>query len=913
MPLKMLLSLRSKGWGKWLLSWNTMLDTRFDNLSISHKLTLGLGVLVGLTFLVVGRNYLGSFMATANIKRTQELRVPTVVKSAGAETNLLKMSSHVWGYLATGESEFRNLYQQARQDFESELAQMIALLQTDSSSENKRRLQELQATYQQWKILPARLFTLRDNYFENQAAIRLLKEEGEAPIAIILLETKKMLAAQAARSPSSANTNLLKDMADFQSSFALLVSSLRGYLVTQEPSFRFEYAAKFNANQKVWKILTDNQSSLTPAQQKSLRIIAENRESFLELRHQMFAIVESKRNREDLYLFSTQAEPLAEKMFTLLQEIVTSQQSALSSELKIGNQSLISAQWQAILGGILALLVAIFMGLLLRKKIAAPIARLTEATARIMKGDLDSKAKVESGDEIGTLAATFNQMTYHLKQSLQELENYSHVLEERTIALADAKEAAVAANRAKSTFLASISHELRTPLNAILGFTQLMSRDSTTTAQQKETLEIINKSGEHLLVLIDDVLEVSKIEAGKTKLNVTDCDLHYLLNSLQDMLQLKAQHKNLEFIWEISPSVPRYVQTDESKLRQVLINLLGNAIKFTERGHVKLQVLSANSDQLLVTSEQCQICFLVEDTGIGISPQELDSLFEPFVQAEAGTQSQQGTGLGLAISRNFVQLMGGDISVVSQPSQGSTFRFDIQVKQVDDVRLAIQTSRHVIGLAPGQPRYRILIFEDRRENSLLLLNLLKPLGFEVQLSENGQEGIALWKSWKPHLILMDIQMPVMDGLEVTKYIRANSIGQKTIIIALTASAFEGRRINCLAAGCDDFLSKPFQKYVLLEKIAQHLGVRYLYEKSQVLPLSSLAVSENPQAKIENLKLQIAQMPAEWVAQLNHFACAADTEQILLLLEKIPQESSYLVQAIANLLDNFDFEQIINLT
>ncbi len=890
-----------------------MVKNKFDNLSISHKLTVGFGVLVGLTFLVVGRNYLGSFLATANIKRTQELRVPTVVKSAEAEANLLKMSSHVRGYLATGESEFRNLYQQARQEFESELAQMIALLQTYSSSENRGRLQELQATYQEWKILPDRLFTLRDNYFENQPAIRLLKEEGEVPIAIILLETKKMIAAQAARSPSSANTNLLKDMADFQSSFALLVSSLRGYLVTQEPSFRFEYTAKFNANQEAWEILTNHQSLLTPTQQKYFQIIVENRERFLELPQQMFAIVESKRNREDLYLFSTQAEPLAEQMLTLLQEIVASQQSALGSELKIGNQSLISAQWQAILGGILALLVAIFMGLLLRKKIAAPIARLTEATTRIMEGDFDTKAKVESGDEIGRLAATFNQMTYYLKQSRQKLENYSHVLEERTVALADAKEAAVAANRAKSTFLASISHELRTPLNAILGFTQLMSQDSNTTPQQQETLEIINRSGEHLLVLINDVLEVSKIEAGKTKLNLTNCDLHYLVNSLQEMLYLKAQYKNLELLWEISPSVPRFVETDQAKLRQVLINLLGNAIKFTEQGYVKLRVFLPNTEQLSVTGESFQICFEIEDTGIGITPDELDNLFQPFVQTKAGAQSQQGTGLGLAISRNFVQLMGGNISVVSQPDRGSTFRFDIQLKQVDDGHFVTQISEHVIGLVPGQPDYRILIVEDTRENGLLLLNLLQPLGYEVQLAENGQEGIALWQSWQPHLILMDIQMPVMDGLEATKYIRENSIEQKTVIIALTASAFEERRMNCLAAGCDDFVSKPFQKDVLLEKIAQYLGVRYLYQRSQVSSKSSITVPENPQEKIKNLQLQIAQMPTQWVEQLNYFASAADSEQILLLLAEISEESSFLAEAIADLVDNFDFEQIIDLT
>ena len=475
-----------------------------------------------------------------------------------------------------------------------------------------------------------------------------------------------------------------------------------------------------------------------------------------------------------------------------------------------------------------------------------------------------------------------------------------------------AKEVADAANKAKSEFLANMSHELRTPLNAILGFVQVMTRDSSLNQDQKEHLEIIGRSGEHLLSLINDVLEMSKIEAGQLTLNEVSFDLYRLLNSLQDMLELKAESKGLQLIFDRAPDVPQYIRADESKLRQVLINLLGNGIKFTESGHVILRVRTGKvaegkgdkgdkgdteekkdfscqpmtydhsqrqeSTGALVlakwdgvpTGEQgseiaalppCSsiplpLLFEVEDTGPGIAPEDLDRLFEAFGQTETGRKSQEGTGLGLPISRRFVHLMGGDITVESTPGVGSSFRFYIQINLAEASEVqTLKPHRQAIGLEAGQPTYRILVVEDKWANRQLMVRLLAPLGFEVREATNGQEAIALWQDWHPHLIWMDMRMPVMDGYEATREIKARSGDRSPVILALTANAFEEERLVALAIGCDDFIRKPCQEEVILEKMAEYLGVRYSYTDStettiDLEPMTALSTSsEQPHSSL----------------------------------------------------------------
>ena len=521
-----------------------------------------------------------------------------------------------------------------------------------------------------------------------------------------------------------------------------------------------------------------------------------------------------------------------------------------------------------------------------------------------------------------------------LQLSHQELENYAQTLEqkvqqrtqellEKNIALEKAKQAAEAANRAKSAFLANMSHELRTPLNAILGFSQLLSREPELQPQHREQIGIINRSGNHLLSLINDILELSKIEAGKAVINLSNVDLYNLLQTWQEMFQLKATSKGLELIFAVALDLPRYVETDERKLSQILINLLGNAVKFTEKGRVILHVKRGNGSWVIGKGKEnynYQLVFEVEDTGPGISPEEIEKLFATFVQTEAGMKSQQGTGLGLAISYQLAQLMGGEITVESTVGEGSVFKLTLPVSLPKFAQILEQThTPEVIGLAPNQRSYRILIVEDVAENRLFLVQLLSSVGFEVREAENGQAAIAIWESWQPDLILMDMRMPVMDGYEATRQIKATLAGQKTAIVALTASVFDNKPA-ILAAGCNDCVQKPFRESELFAKIAEHLGVQYLYAQKPLNPklarseengnLKSTGIVEKTAR--ENLEACLSAMPTQWKTELYDAALLLNEEGCMELIEQIANEYPDLYRTIKDLIVNFRFDLVMNL-
>ena len=363
-----------------------------------------------------------------------------------------------------------------------------------------------------------------------------------------------------------------------------------------------------------------------------------------------------------------------------------------------------------------------------------------------------------------------------------------------------------------------------------------MMRSPILSKEDRENINIINQSGSYLLTLINNILDLSKIETGKITLNVHNFDLYYLLKELEQLLHHNAEKKGLTLIFEVQNDVPQYIYTDETKLRQVLINLINNGIKFTSEGGVYVSVIPHQSS---VISEDLKnnfqngenkstIIFEVSDTGAGIAKEEMDKLFEAFVQTQTGKHSHEGTGLGLHISRKFINLMGGDIEVNSQLGKGTTFRFEINVDVVDKNDLEIKTNlRHVIALKANQPRYKILIVDDIIANRLLLRKLLQPLGFELKEAINGKQAVEIWEEWQPDLIWMDMKMPIMDGYDATKQIKSTPKGNRTKIIALTASVLEEEKAVILAAGCDDFVRKPFRDSNIFEAIKKNLGVEYI--------------------------------------------------------------------------------------
>ena len=512
----------------------------------------------------------------------------------------------------------------------------------------------------------------------------------------------------------------------------------------------------------------------------------------------------------------------------------------------------------------------------------------------------------------GNIVKVLENFTTELEDKVEERTSQLEASVEKTeMALSRAKEA----NEAKSRFLANMSHELRTPLNAILGFTQLMSRDSSLSSGNKESLDIINRSGEHLLKLINDILEMSKIEAGRITLEENEFDFFLMLKSIEEMLQLKAKFKNLKLTFTKNSNVPQFIKADEGKLRQTLINILGNAIKFTDKGQVNLRVKLEKKQQQDLESIFSDMYFLhceIEDTGVGIEAENLDKLFTPFEQTKSGRSSQEGTGLGLSICKKFIELMGGEIKLKSTVGKGTIFKFNILVTPV--VANTIQSNRYkqVVSLAPNQPSYRILAVDDRPESRFLLRKMLSNVGFEVNEAANGQEAIDLWKSWQPHLIFMDMQMPIIDGYEATKKIKSYPQGEEAVIIALTASAFEEERMLILSAGCNDFMRKPFYEGELFDKIAYHLGVNFIYEDDLKLQKEAENVSKPKEDSSELTQADIDIMPESWQLEMYQAAEQVDNSRIYQLIAEIPAEYTFLSEKLTNLVKHFRCDTIIDL-
>ncbi|NET48015.1 MAG: response regulator, partial [Merismopedia sp. SIO2A8] len=524
---------------------------------------------------------------------------------------------------------------------------------------------------------------------------------------------------------------------------------------------------------------------------------------------------------------------------------------------------------------------------------------------------------------------------------IQQLKDYAQTLEQRvcdrTLELEKAKDAADKANHAKSDFLASMSHELRTPLNSIIGFTQLLLRDTSIQPGPLERIHTINRSGEHLLTLINNILEMSKVEAGQTTLNNTDTDLHQVLQDVQDMFQIKTKRKGVELQLE-GDRIPQYISLDEGKLRQVLINLIGNAVKFTQHGSITTTVttssegvaetretleagamrattqrqISSNIATPNAIQNQPTLHISIRDTGPGIADAELDKLFAAFEQTASGRQSRQGTGLGLAISKKFIQLMGGEITVESTVGVGTIFHVFLPLiisdNPVESQQISHQT---VIGLVPGQPQYRLLVVDDEPDNRQVLSELLGTVGLEVKLAVDGQDCLEIWQQWRPHLIWMDLRMPKMGGIEATQNIRELEVAQScltaTKIIAITASVFNASREEILGYGFDAYVVKPFKESIIWDTLSQFLGLEFVYaDHHSDHPDNATALLLTPESVSTTLHRL---MPTEWLQDLYGVASQLKRKRVLRLLDQLPEDQGAIAQYIKDLAEEYEFEKI----
>jgi signal transduction histidine kinase/CheY-like chemotaxis protein len=470
----------------------------------------------------------------------------------------------------------------------------------------------------------------------------------------------------------------------------------------------------------------------------------------------------------------------------------------------------------------------------------------------------------------------------------------------RTRELRAAKEAAEVANQAKSLFLANMSHELRTPLSAILGFAQILGRDEGFPESQRRNLTTIHRAGEHLLSMINDVLDMSKVEAGRMQLDPAAFDLRQLLEDLTVMMEVRADAKGLRFLMEMAPGLPTHVVCDPGKLRQILINLLGNAIKFTAEGGAVLRA-SAERDG----GDRLWLVIEVEDSGRGILPEKIESIFDPFVQA-CSSPEERGTGLGLAISRRLARLMGGDIGVASRPGQGSTFtvRLPVTAAAPEEVPAWVRP-RRAVGLAPGERRdWRLLSVEDNADNRDLLRAVLQNVGLDVREAKNGAEGVEQFRQWHPHLVWMDIRMPVMDGHEAVRQIRGLPGGDACPIIAVSASTFLEQREGLIAEGFDDFLRKPYRDSEVHDVLRRHLGVRFALE-----PEVSTPPADGPRALTRE---DLAHLPAAWRERLRNASLQGRLDELEALVAEAAERSPPIATALGELVHGLELERLLAL-
>jgi signal transduction histidine kinase/CheY-like chemotaxis protein len=473
-------------------------------------------------------------------------------------------------------------------------------------------------------------------------------------------------------------------------------------------------------------------------------------------------------------------------------------------------------------------------------------------------------------------------------------------VEERTVSLKTARDEAESANQAKSKFLANMSHELRTPLNAILGFGRNLARAKDLAPERHNEVDIIRRSGDHLLQVIDEILSLARIEAGRVALQWTPFDPVRSLEDIAEMIRVRAQAKGLRFDLEVDNTLPRVIRGDAGKIRQVLINLLGNAVKFTQQGYVRLRACTKRSDK---GPDRISLQLAVEDSGPGIPKEQLDTIFDSFVQGKHTGGDAKGTGLGLAICRSLVDVMEGRIDVTSKPGKGSLFTVTVPVELEEASALDQEDSfeTQVVALKNGQRPIRILVVDDYTDNRMLLTSILERVGFTVREVANGEAAVELFREWHPHLICMDMRMPGMDGYAATKAIRELPRGEQVKIIAVTASVFEEQRDEILGAGCDELVGKPIKEREIFGAIERHLGIEYQY--------ADAPTSQMPEVVSELTKEMLSELPPELLAELGQASLVLDRAAMPMLIQRIEAHAPDTAKGLQLLVDDFQFKRI----
>ncbi|MES2151318.1 MAG: ATP-binding protein [Pseudomonadota bacterium] len=549
----------------------------------------------------------------------------------------------------------------------------------------------------------------------------------------------------------------------------------------------------------------------------------------------------------------------------------------------------------------LALFLALLMAALLAGGVSASTRRIARAARKMAHGDLAQRVPNSRLEEIDALSMSFNHMAGQLqelfnrnKASEDELrgarDHLEELVEQRTSALVAALGQAESANRAKSVFLSNMSHELRTPLNAVIGFSRLMSQAGNLDAEQRQNLVIINRSGSHLLTLINDVLDLSKIEAGQVQLSPEDVELRHLLGDVTDMLRPRAQDGGLVLALETAGPIG-LVRVDGGKLLQVLINLLGNAIKFTRQGQVTLAVTAAPPEGALQ-----RVQFEVRDTGIGIAAEDQQRVFEPFVQMPTYAAGA-GTGLGLAVAHQAVALLGGTLALESMPGQGSTFRFALNLPLAQGAAPAPERAR-VTGLPAAERGRRVLVVDDTDDSRLLLCRLLEPLGFVLAQAADGAGAVALAASFEPDLIVMDWRMPGTDGVAATARIRAREGARQPVIVILSASAFDDERAAALRTGANDFMRKPLEEDQFFAMLERELGLHFERD-GQVQALAPAAPT----------RAELCALPEPVCAALRSASRELDQGKMLAALGEVAVEHADLAARIAGMVDRFQYREL----